>query len=84
MVDTVVRPRGFVQFTFISMGPGNPQRPYFIRVETITEFSEVLAEYARMGASTYLVDMRGEVLYSVEGVEEMADRIAVADKELKG
>jgi hypothetical protein len=83
MVETVVRPRGFVQFTFISISPGNPQRKYYTRVDTITDFAEVPAEYARLGAGTYLIDRRGEVMYSVEDIEEIASRIAVADRELK-
>jgi hypothetical protein len=66
------------------MAPGNPQRSYYTRVETITDFGEVVPEYARLGAGTYLVDMRGEVMYAVEDLGEIAERIAVADKELKG
>jgi len=81
MEKTVVRPKGFVNFTVIAHSPGNPKRDHFIRSKNIAEFGEVAAEYGQLGAGAVLVDQKGDAMYTLESLEELSERIAQAEKE---
>lgn len=81
MAETIVRPKGFINFTVIAHSPGNPKRNHFMRSEDIYEFGEVAAEYAQLGACTMLANHRGDALYVLESIEEIAERIAQAERE---
>ena len=80
MVTSVTRPKGFLFFTAISPSPGNPQHLTFCRVFSVREFSEAPAEHAKMGAATRIETMLG-TFYVTESIEEIADKVAIAEKE---
>lgn len=77
----MVRPNGFVELTVIAHSPGNPKREHFIRSKDISEFGEVAAEYAQLGAQTMICNGRGDAMYVLESMEEICQRIEQAEKE---
>lgn len=81
-MDTVItRPKGFFYFTVIAHSPGNPRRVFFQRAREVVAFGEVPAEYAQLGAGAYIENSHGDVMYAEESVEEIAERLTVAEKE---
>lgn len=75
------RPKGFFYFTVIAHSPGNPRRIHFHRAKDIVCLGEVPAEYAQLGAGSYIENSKGDGMYAEEALEEITERLAAAEKE---